>query len=187
MKRKKAEQHVNLMTIHNGKGLEFTVTFLVGMEEDLFPHINSKGKQEKLEEERRLFYVGMTRAKEYLYVSNAGRRFIWGAARMQNPSRFLREIPNEYMERIRLGTAAFPQAKKIVRDQDEFVEEKFSDEQNQSAENIIIGDAVFHSEFGVGIVREIYQGSVGLTYKIHFSNDNREKSIVAKYGRLVKL
>lgn len=91
---------VRLMTLHNGKGLEFTAVFLVGMEEDLFPHVNSRDNPEALEEERRLCYVGMTRAKEYLYLTASRTRFIWGSPRMMRPSRFLSEIPNEYLKSL---------------------------------------------------------------------------------------
>lgn len=93
-------QKVSLMTIHNGKGLEFPVVFLVGLEETLFPHINSMGKKEAIEEERRLCYVGITRAKEKLYLSYARSRNLWGSWRPMQPSRFLREIPREYLEKI---------------------------------------------------------------------------------------
>ena len=89
------------MTIHNGKGLEFDSVFVVGMEEDLFPHANSRDSHEALEEERRLCHVGMTRAKERLYLTAAESRFLWGTHRMMRPSRFLREIPKEYIERAR--------------------------------------------------------------------------------------
>lgn len=92
---------VNLMTIHNGKGLEFTLTFMVGMEEELFPHINSREHWHLLEEERRLCYVGMTRAKEFLYLTDARFRVMWGIARNQRPSRFLKEIPTEYIDKVR--------------------------------------------------------------------------------------
>lgn len=91
---------VNLMTLHNGKGLEFTVTFLVGLEEELFPHINARSTDEGLEEERRLCYVGMTRAKEYLYLSSAKQRLLWGSIRRMRQSRFLLEIPSKYTEQI---------------------------------------------------------------------------------------
>lgn len=97
----KSDDKVNLMTIHNGKGLEFTVAFVVGMEEDLFPHANSRDSFEAVEEERRLCYVGMTRAKEKLYLTAAESRFIWGSFRMMRPSRFLREIPKDLMEKVR--------------------------------------------------------------------------------------
>jgi superfamily I DNA/RNA helicase len=76
---------VKLMTFHNGKGLEFSVVFLVGMEEDLFPHMNSRDEPSALEEERRLCYVGMTRAKAYLYLTSARSRFLWGGARTMRP------------------------------------------------------------------------------------------------------
>ena len=91
---------LNLMTLHNGKGLEFAVIFIVGMEEDLFPHANSRQSHEAVEEERRLCYVGMTRAKELLYLTAAETRFIWGTYRTMRPSRFLREIPKKYVERV---------------------------------------------------------------------------------------
>ncbi len=96
-----SQERVSLMTIHNGKGLEFDSVFLVGMEEDLFPHANSRDSHEALEEERRLCYVGMTRAKERLYLTAAESRFLWGTHRTMRPSRFLREIPKEYIERTR--------------------------------------------------------------------------------------
>ncbi|MDE3056211.1 MAG: UvrD-helicase domain-containing protein [Verrucomicrobiota bacterium] len=86
---------VTLMTLHNSKGLEFPLVFLVGMEEDLLPHINSKEDEEKVEEERRLCYVGITRARRQLYLCRSMERMLWGAWRRMTPSRFLREIPKE--------------------------------------------------------------------------------------------
>jgi DNA helicase-2/ATP-dependent DNA helicase PcrA len=96
-----SDNKIHLMTLHNGKGLEFNTVFLVGMEEDLFPHANSRESYEAVEEERRLCYVGMTRAKERLYLTAAETRFLWGVHRTMRPSRFLREIPKEYFEHIR--------------------------------------------------------------------------------------
>jgi ATP-dependent DNA helicase UvrD/PcrA len=81
--------------------LEFQAVFLVGMEEDLFPHANARGSHEALEEERRLCYVGMTRAKEYLYLTAAESRYLWGTSRFMRPSRFLSEIPKEYIQKVR--------------------------------------------------------------------------------------
>lgn len=92
---------VSLMTVHNGKGLEFGVAVVAGLEEDLFPHVNAKGSEEKIEEERRLCYVGMTRAKDYLYLTYSQVRYLWGGERFQRPSRFLKEIPSEFLERFR--------------------------------------------------------------------------------------
>lgn len=96
----KTEDCLRLMTLHNSKGLEFPVAFLAGMEEDLLPHINSKQDPTALEEERRLCYVGITRAMKTLYLSYAERRLMWGVYRDMYPSRFLREIPQEYKEKI---------------------------------------------------------------------------------------
>lgn len=97
------ESRISLMTVHNGKGLEFLVTFVVGLEEDLFPHVNSRESDAAVQEERRLCYVGMTRAKDYLYLSYSMTRYLWGTARYQRPSRFLREIPQEYIQKFRPG------------------------------------------------------------------------------------
>lgn len=94
------EERVSLMTLHNGKGLEFDLTFIVGLEEDLLPHANSRDNHDLLEEERRLCYVGMTRAKEYLYMTDTQMRYLWGTERFQIPSRFLKEIPKEYVKRV---------------------------------------------------------------------------------------
>lgn len=94
------QEHIKLMTLHNGKGLEFELAFLVGMEEDILPHVNSKDNSDQLEEERRLCYVGITRAKKYLYISHARQRFLWGTTRYMKPSRFLAEIPKDLCETV---------------------------------------------------------------------------------------
>lgn len=97
-----SDEKIHLMTIHNGKGLEFDVAFLVGMEEDLFPHANARDSFDALEEERRLCYVGMTRAKNYLYLTSAQSRYLWGSSRFMRPSRFLFEIPKEHIQKVQL-------------------------------------------------------------------------------------
>jgi DNA helicase-2/ATP-dependent DNA helicase PcrA len=182
---------LSLMTLHNGKGLEFKVTFLVGMEEDLFPHVNSRDSRQQLEEERRLCYVGMTRAKDYLYLTNCMQRYIWGTSRIQRPSRFIREIPSEYIEKVRsaYSTNTFSQEKPAFMR----LEVKFIDDVDQTIpdyeeEGIFAsGDAVYHNDFGVGIIKQISDTSVGKTFRIHFSKDNRERSIVGRYAKLKKL
>lgn len=98
---------ISLMTIHNSKGLEFKVVFLVGLEDGLFPHINSQGNHSAMEEERRLFYVGMTRAREQLYLTFAHTRYLWGSSQPRFQSPFVREIPIEYIERIRISPVRF--------------------------------------------------------------------------------
>ena len=92
------EDSVTLMTLHSAKGLEFPVVFLVGMEEGIFPGYKSIGEQKELEEERRLFYVGITRAKQYLYLTCAKHRTIFGSTSYNQVSRFVKEIPEELLE-----------------------------------------------------------------------------------------
>jgi DNA helicase-2/ATP-dependent DNA helicase PcrA len=87
-----------LMTLHTAKGLEFPCVFLIGMEDGVFPHMRSLTEPDELEEERRLAYVGITRAKERLFVSHAWSRMLWGTTQYNPPSRFLEEIPAELVE-----------------------------------------------------------------------------------------
>jgi len=96
----RSQDAVTLMTLHNAKGLEFPVVFMVGMEEGLFPHINSMMEPQELEEERRLCYVGMTRAQKRLYLTCATSRMLYGAIQSNPPSRFVSEIPEELIERL---------------------------------------------------------------------------------------
>ncbi len=97
------EDRVSLMTVHSAKGLEFPIVYLVGMEERIFPHASSSRDEGGIEEERRLCYVAMTRAMEHLFLSCASQRMQWGERSYQSPSRFLQEIPDEWIET--LGTA----------------------------------------------------------------------------------
>ncbi len=97
--------HVTLMTLHSAKGLEFPIVFLIGMEEGLFPHSRSLMEIEEMEEERRLAYVGITRAKHKLYMSWAKQRIVWGNVGSQNRSRFIDEVPSELFEYSESETA----------------------------------------------------------------------------------
>lgn len=181
-----AEERLSLMTIHNGKGLEFVVTFLIGLEEDLFPHINSKDSLEEIEEERRLCYVGMTRAKKQLYLSYCMSRYLWGHLRMQRPSRFIKEIPSEYIDKIRQAQTS----QKGLRDYkpaSSVIDKKPAIQSVKKIEEFATGDTVYHQEFGIGQVKEAYSGSMGLTYKIFFSKDSSTRTLVAKYAPLNRL
>ena len=90
--------NVTLMTLHSAKGLEFPIVFLAGVEEGIFPHSRTFNSMSELEEERRLMYVGVTRAEEKLYISSAKRRQMWGEYKYYNPSRFIEEIPPQLIE-----------------------------------------------------------------------------------------
>src|SRR5213078_1544393 len=97
---------ITLMTLHSAKGLEFPVVFLTGLEDGVFPHMRSLGEPDELEEERRLCYVGITRARERLYLTNAWCRTLWGSTQYNPPSRFLKEIPEHLVlvaESVRSG------------------------------------------------------------------------------------
>ncbi len=160
---------VKLMTLHNGKGLEFSLVFLVGMEEDLFPHINAKDSPEKIEEERRLCYVGITRAKERLFLTASKTRFLWGGSRIMRPSRFLKEIPASYTQKLSLfsGTSSLPAY-------------------SQDSSTFEAGDTILHPDFGKGVVRKAYQTSLGLTYDVLFLPSQTHRTLAAKYAKLSK-
>ncbi len=177
-----AQDRLSLMTIHNGKGLEFTTTFLVGLEEDLFPHVNSKNSLEELEEERRLCYVGITRAKEYLYLSYCQTRYLWGNLRMQRPSRFLKEIPKEYIEKFAPAKPTFQPAFVGTSQREYTYVKKPVPSKSKVDEVFNPGDRIFHKDFGIGLIQEAYEGSMGLTYKILFDKDHSLKTLVAKYA-----
>ncbi|MCL4517254.1 MAG: ATP-binding domain-containing protein, partial [Firmicutes bacterium] len=106
-----AADTVTLMTLHSAKGLEFPVVFLVGMEEGLFPHSRAAWESDELEEERRLCYVGITRARERLYLTCADQRMMYGQTDRRLPSRFLEEVPEELVRDIREENDALQAAK----------------------------------------------------------------------------
>jgi ATP-dependent DNA helicase UvrD/PcrA len=108
--RYESQKGLTLMTLHAAKGLEFKVVFLAGMEEGILPHSQSRDEDDDVEEERRLCYVGMTRAREQLYCMHSLERRLHGQFREQSPSPFLREIPEEVTEAVRLGRARPPQS-----------------------------------------------------------------------------
>ena len=130
------DDEITLMTFHSAKGLEFKVVFMVGMEEGIMPHINSFDEKNGIEEERRLCYVGITRAKERLYITNAKLRMLYGKDMLNPPSRFIGEIDPKYLE------SNVVEEKKIAKN--EFYNEK--DEEYKS------GDIVTHLTYGRGVV-----------------------------------
>ncbi|GAB4189608.1 MAG: UvrD-helicase domain-containing protein [Simkaniaceae bacterium] len=159
---------ISLMTLHNGKGLEFPIVFIAGLEEDLFPHANAKDFLDSLEEERRLCYVGMTRAKTNLYLTASKYRLIWGNPRVMRPSRFIAEIPKEYIQ---------------VFHEEEDAAYGFSSENS----DLDKGTVVLHKDFGQGIIQKSYQTSLGLTYDVFFEESRTLRSLVAKYAKLKKI
>ena len=141
---------VTLMTLHSAKGLEFPVVFMTGMEETIFPHSRSLYDQSEMEEERRLCYVGMTRAKEELYMLHASSRLLYGGLQHNPPSRFLSEIGDQTVQENQYGALdAMPNYD--LPDEPSYVPD------------ISEGDAVRHPVFGVGTVLEM-QGTLAAIY-----------------------
>lgn len=136
---KQTSDLVTLMTVHSAKGLEFDNVFIIGLEEGIFPHSNSFESQEGLEEERRLCYVAITRAKKRLWLINAKRRILYGLDSCNPPSRFVSEIDADYLENENIDLNEMHTTLNKVDNIDSTVEYK-------------IGDKIIHDEFGEGIV-----------------------------------
>jgi DNA helicase-2/ATP-dependent DNA helicase PcrA len=154
-------ERLTLMTIHNAKGLEFPLVFICGLEDGLFPHRSSFDAPGDLEEERRLFYVGLTRAQEKVYLSFARRRRRFGDNWSSIPSRFLREIPDHLMDTPEGGRPTL-----------------------EEVSGYAAGDLVVHAEWGVGRIVNLEEGGDRLKATIVFRNGGRKK-VMLKYAPLV--
>ncbi len=165
---------VHVMTIHSAKGLEFPVVFILGLEEGIFPHSRSALSPTEMEEERRLMYVGLTRAKERIYLLHTEQRTIFGSTQVNPPSRFISEIPNHLIEERELKRSgmmgqrhfrksfhSFPVASKKVGSLTEALQrqEKGSETEERgvplSADDVRPGDMVEHPQFGSGLIVSI--------------------------------
>jgi DNA helicase II / ATP-dependent DNA helicase PcrA len=163
---------VTLMTLHNAKGLEFRAVFMIGMEEGIFPHARSLEEQ-GLEEERRLAYVGMTRAQERLTLTHASARSLYGSRSYNLPSRFLDELPPEGVDRQRLRPASWSgygsPAGIAPRD---------------DVPTLSTGDSVRHQSLGEGVVTAIEAGGV---VTVRFASDGSERRLMLDYAPLEKI
>jgi glutaredoxin-related protein len=161
------ESGVTFMTLHNAKGLEFPVVIIVGMEEGVFPHIRSMTEPDELEEERRLCYVGVTRAQQKLYLLNAWSRSLWGSASYNPPSRFLAEIPESLIHRVAtepLGVAGRGTGHPGRRDK-------------HDPSVYRVGQEVVHDRFGRGVIVDIERSSIGLEATVHFPEAGGDKRL----------
>ena len=163
------QPRVALMTLHSAKGLEFPAVFVVGMEENLLPHANSLDSPDSTEEERRLCYVGMTRAENRLFLSCASERRQFGTYNMNAPSRFLSEIPRDLIRE-----------ENPEPDGDDY----YYDEDGDT--DFEIGDYVRHHRFGNGTIDDIEYGRLGITLKIRFQRSG-VKRLDASIARLERL
>ncbi len=178
------EDAVQLMTLHSAKGLEFQLVFLAGMEEGLFPHMMSMDNPVGLEEERRLCYVGITRAKNKLYLCHAESRRLHGEIKLKRPSRFIREIPRELVEEVRMkstvvrpavGGARLGRGKPSMAGDVEVPQTELS-----------LGQRVAHGKFGEGVVLN-YEGQ-GSNARVQVNFDAvGSKWLVLSYANLEPL
>lgn len=133
------------MTVHAVKGLEFDYVFVVGMEEGVFPHFNAiyEGDRSAIEEERRLCYVAITRAKKDLYLLNAKRRMLFGNSQSNPPSRFIEEIDDDYIEKVE------DSSNNVIKRGSKFIKEKMFNSEDVS---FSLGDMISYPKYGEGVV-----------------------------------
>ncbi|MEW4983904.1 MAG: DNA helicase II [Cycloclasticus sp.] len=172
----KFEDCVQLMTLHSAKGLEFPLVFMTGMEEGLFPSQRSVDDVTKLEEERRLAYVGITRAMEQLYLTYAESRRLHGQENYPMPSRFIREVPSDLMQEVRLGArVSRPVAPSYKASKTE-----------QSDGGYKMGQRVMHAKFGEGVVLNHEGSGAQARLQVNFSSEG-SKWLMLAYAKLEKL
>ncbi len=169
---------LTLMTLHSAKGLEFPVVFMVGMEEGLFPHSRSMDSTEELEEERRLCYVGMTRAMKRLFLVSARTRNLFGETRFQTPSRFIGEISSEFMERDK------EEAEVSELPDEPYYTLEDSQVEDAGAAGFRVGMKVMHPSFGIGVIKAKQGSGEGTKLTINFFGAGPKK-IILKYASLV--
>jgi DNA helicase-2/ATP-dependent DNA helicase PcrA len=158
---------VTLMTLHTAKGLEYPVVFLVGMEDGVFPHMRALGEPVELEEERRLAYVGITRAEQRLFLTSAWSRTLWGATNYNPPSRFLKEVPSELVEAAE------------KRDRFARADAKTGPTHTVSSSEISAGDRVRHDKWGLGTVHEVVGGGDRAEAVVNFDGEGRKRLLLA--------
>ena len=184
------EDSVVLMTLHSAKGLEFPVVFIPGMEEGIFPGNQSLYSEEELEEERRLAYVGITRAKEKLYLINAQQRMLYGTTSRNMPSRFLREIPMSVTEDVTVKTYKAPSSK-IPRHSSSTSQNahRFGQAGNTASKpsaDYKVGDTVLHKSFGTGTILTLQPMGNDILMEIAFDKAGTKK-MMANFARLEKV
>jgi ATP-dependent DNA helicase UvrD/PcrA len=168
------EGAVTIMTLHIAKGLEFPVVFITGLEEGVFPHMRSLTDPDQLEEERRLCYVGITRAKERLILTHAWSRSLWGGSNYNPPSRFLHEVPEDLIQVIEGDEQ--PEEDVLVRGK----------AGPGTALSVAVGEEVFHDRFGRGVVLELSGRGANTEATIHFSEEGQKRLLLA-YAPLHKV
>jgi len=184
------EQAVVLMTLHSAKGLEFPVVFLVGLDEGIFPHSRSLFDPDQLEEERRLCYVGITRAQQLLYITRAWQRSLYGNTSFYDSSRFIDEIPEELLEDLSQKASIENQTKEeappLTAQRGGF--QKASNTPRQALPKAMLkaGDRVKHSKWGEGIVTNVDGTGEDAEISVSFASVGT-KHLILKYAPIVKI
>jgi DNA helicase-2/ATP-dependent DNA helicase PcrA len=171
------------MTLHTAKGLEFPVVFLTGMEDGVFPHMRSLGNNTELEEERRLAYVGITRAEKRLYVSRAKVRSAWGSPGYNPPSRFLDDIPSDLIG-WQGDTEFSPSQRTITRIN---AAGRSAGTGLRPIPSLSVGDRVTHDAFGMGKVVALRGDDSSAEADVDFGGDLGVKRLLLRYAPVVKL
>ncbi|GAA3049279.1 hypothetical protein GCM10020000_32250 [Streptomyces olivoverticillatus] len=192
---------ITLMTLHTAKGLEFPVVFLTGMEDGVFPHMRALGQAKELEEERRLAYVGITRARERLYLTRASMRSAWGQPSYNPASRFLEEIPEQYVAWRRTGPAT-PSASSLGAGSG--ITSGFSSSRGGGGAKagpsgfatrrakdrpvvaLTVGDRVTHDSFGLGTVVAVKGSGDNAEATVDFGEE-KPKRLLLRYAPVEKL
>ncbi|MFH0516713.1 DNA helicase PcrA [Streptomyces sp. M41] len=189
---------ITLMTLHTAKGLEFPVVFLTGMEDGVFPHMRALGQTKELEEERRLAYVGITRARERLYLTRSSMRSAWGQPSYNPPSRFLEEIPAAHVDWKRTGATApvssgpaagvaaslsSSRSRSSASGASGFATRRTSE---KPVVQLAVGDRVTHDQFGLGTVTAVKGTGANAEATIDFG-DTKPKRLLLRYAPVEKL
>jgi len=195
------DSSVVLMTLHAAKGLEFPSVFLIGMEDGVFPHLRSLGEPDELEEERRLAYVGITRARQRLYLTNAWSRMLYGATQYNPPSRFLDEIPTHLVQHAEGSRETRPRQRgtsfgsggwtsPMQRNRDEIVERALTPKgptpSGAEALGLRVGDDVRHAKWGEGVILDIEGEGDKAEATVRFP-DVGEKRLLLSWAPLQKV
>ncbi|MET8409235.1 DNA helicase PcrA [Streptomyces sp. NPDC005195] len=192
---------ITLMTLHTAKGLEFPVVFLTGMEDGVFPHMRALGQVKELEEERRLAYVGITRARERLYLTRSSMRSAWGQPSYNPPSRFLEEIPDTHLEWKRTGATApvsagpvsgvaaslsssLSRSRSAASGASGFATRRGASE--KPVVSLAVGDRVTHDQFGLGTVVGVKGTGANAEATVDFG-EPKPKRLLLRYAPVEKL
>ena len=172
------------MTLHSAKGLEFPIVFLAGLEDGIFPHFMVANDYQQLEEERRLCYVGITRAKEKLYFSHAEARRIHGKEKRHKPSRFISEVPDELLQHIRIRQSTRPGGQWQQQVSFKASKPAMSQSPHEIADTgLHLGQRVNHSSFGEGLITNFEGRGPNARVQVQFDHSGQKWLMVA-YAKL---